>query len=119
MRWTMCAYHCLIKGLVIIAGKNGNGKTTLLNSLGLIDEPYSGEILFHGQNILNLRGKERDAFRACKISHIFQTVNLINSLTAKENLLLINDNKVQVNAALASVGIEACTNKFPTQMSQG
>lgn len=107
------------KGLVLVVGKNGSGKTTLLNMLGLIDTPDSGSILVDGQNILDLKGDDRDAFRASRISYIFQTINLLNSLTAKENVLLVNDDEKAVLDAFLQVEISSCADKFPAQMSQG
>lgn len=107
------------RGLVLIVGKNGSGKSTLLNMIGLIDTPDSGEILLGGGDISKLKGKDRDLIRGEKISYVFQSINLINSFTAKENLLLVNKDEKAVESALSSVDILGCANKFPTQMSQG
>ena len=81
------------KGMVLLIGKNGSGKTTFLNMLGLIDEPDSGSIFINGQDILNFNSRERDIFRANNVSYIFQNVNLIDSFTAKENLLVVKDDE--------------------------
>lgn len=107
------------KGMVLLIGKNGSGKTTFLNMLGLIDEPDSGSIFINGQDILNFNSRERDIFRANNVSYIFQNVNLIDSFTAKENLLVVKDDEKEANDALVEMELESCGKKFPSQMSQG
>jgi len=69
-----------------IAGPSGCGKTTLLNILGGLDNPSSGEITIGGTNISNLKSSERINFRLNNIGFVFQAYNLIPVLTAKENV---------------------------------
>ena len=71
-----------------ILGKSGSGKTTLLSLLAGLDEPVDGEILYEG-NIL--KGKELDNYRAKHVSIIFQSYNLIDYLTAVENIEFITN----------------------------
>ncbi len=71
---------------VTIMGRSGCGKTTLLNILGCMDEFDEGEYLFYGTSIKILKGKELASFRNKKIGFIFQAFNLINEMTALENV---------------------------------
>lgn len=71
---------------VSIMGRSGCGKTTLLNILGCMDEFDEGEYLFCGTSIKILKGKELAQFRNKKIGFIFQAFNLINEMTALENV---------------------------------
>lgn len=71
---------------VSIMGRSGCGKTTLLNILGCMDEFDEGEYLFYGTSIKILKGKELAQFRNKKIGFIFQAFNLINEMTALENV---------------------------------
>lgn len=73
---------------VSITGPSGSGKTTLLNLIGLIDQPTSGKIFFNGQDVSNLSGKERRKIRLQNIGFVFQTFNLLPTLTALENVEL-------------------------------
>ena len=74
---------------VAIIGPSGSGKTTLLNLIGLIDYPTSGNIFFQNQDMSRLSGKERRNIRFQHIGFIFQTFNLIPTLTALENVELL------------------------------
>jgi putative ABC transport system ATP-binding protein len=74
--------------LIIISGKSGCGKTTLLNLVGGLDQPTSGEILVKGRSIGRLSEKERTLFRRTQVGTIFQSFNLIPMLTVEENISL-------------------------------
>lgn len=69
-----------------IIGHSGSGKTTLLNLVGALDRPTSGEIFFEGKNLASLSPFHLAALRRQKIGFIFQTFNLIPSLTVRENV---------------------------------
>lgn len=71
---------------ISIMGRSGCGKTTLLNILGCMDEFDAGEYFFNGINIKELKSKELSHFRNKKIGFIFQAFNLINEMTALENV---------------------------------
>ena len=73
---------------VSIVGPSGSGKTTLMNLIGLVDYPTSGKVYFNGQDTSKLSEAERRRLRLSKIGLVFQTFNLIPSLTALENVEL-------------------------------
>ncbi|MDD2766511.1 MAG: ABC transporter ATP-binding protein [Candidatus Moranbacteria bacterium] len=72
---------------VAITGSSGSGKSTILNLIGLLDDPTSGEILFNGKNVHQLNEKEKNTFRLQSIGFIFQFFNLIDNYTALENIV--------------------------------
>lgn len=69
-----------------LMGPSGSGKTTLLNLLGLIDRPSSGQVLFEGKDTTLMKPSELDKIRLTRIGFIFQTFNLLPTLTAQENV---------------------------------
>ena len=73
---------------VAIMGASGSGKTTLLNSISTIDKVTSGHIYVEGEDITKLKGNELNAFRRDKLGFIFQDFNLLDTLTAYENIAL-------------------------------
>jgi len=76
------------KEFVAVTGPSGSGKSTMLNCMGLLDRPSSGEVLIDGANVNKMPGKKVAALRGKKIGFIFQTYNLISRLTAMENVIL-------------------------------
>lgn len=74
--------------MIAIIGPSGSGKTTLLNLLGCLDKPTSGEVLIEGQSTTQMTEKELTELRRKKIGFVFQTFNLIPTLTALENVML-------------------------------
>ena len=107
------------KGLVLITGKNGSGKSTLLNMIGLIDSPDEGSIRFNGDDITGLKGKAADTYRRKEVSYIFQTTNLVATLSAQENLTVAGMTEQEAANALRVVGLEEHADKLPPQLSQG
>lgn len=110
-----------------IMGASGSGKTTLLNCVSTIDRPTTGSIVVDGKEVTALRGKELARFRRERLGFIFQDCNLLDTLTAFENIALaltivktpageIGD-RVRETARL--LGIEDCLDKYPYQMSGG
>lgn len=73
---------------VVLLGRSGSGKSTLLNIISGIDRPSQGEVLFRGTCLSALGENERTLFRRHHIGFVFQTFNLIPTLTVKENILL-------------------------------
>ncbi len=71
---------------IVVLGASGSGKSTLLNMLGCMDKPTSGSIIFDGKDIANLSSKEQTVFRQKKLGFVFQSYNLIPTLTAIENV---------------------------------
>lgn len=110
-----------------IMGASGSGKTTLLNCISTIDTVTSGKILVEGKDITALRGKQLSAFRRKKLGFIFQDFNLLDTLTAYENISLALsisgikakeiDKRVQEIAR--ALNITEVLGKYPYQMSGG
>lgn len=72
--------------LTILKGRSGSGKTTLINLLGALDRPTKGEVIFDGQDITKLSDAKRDDLRRYQMAFIFQSVALMGSMTAFENV---------------------------------
>ena len=107
---------------VIILGQSGAGKSTVLNILGGMDRPTSGEVIVDGEYISKMNDRQLSDFRASKIGFIFQFYNLIPTLTAYENIALtksIVKNAADAGKMLEAVGLADHKNKFPSQLSGG
>ncbi|QUG41912.1 ABC transporter ATP-binding protein [Psychrobacillus sp. INOP01] len=110
-----------------IMGASGSGKTTLLNSIATMLKPTAGQILLEGKNISSFRGSQLAKYRGSKIGYLFQEFELIDNLTAKENIILplsihgVNpkEQEKQLQKLVKQFGIESVLNKFPSQMSGG
>lgn len=108
--------------LVVILGQSGAGKSTVLNMLGGMDCPTSGQIMIAGRDISKMNDNQLSDYRASDIGFIFQFYNLITSMTAYENVALTKDivkDALDPDEMLREVGLENKKNKFPTQMSGG
>ena len=106
----------------VIVGSSGAGKTTVLNILGGMDSCTTGEVIVDGRDISNLTEKELVLFRRHEIGFVFQFYNLIQNLTATENVELatqICKDTVDAREALRSVGLEERADNFPSQLSGG
>lgn len=113
---------------ISIQGKSGSGKTSLLNILGLLDEPTDGEIYIGGEKIRYRDEKAKTAIRNEKIGFVFQFHYLLNEFTALENVMmpaLINKNmnkngiKKKAKELLALVGLAKRTKHKPMELSGG
>ena len=110
-----------------IMGPSGSGKTTLLNLLGCLDKPTQGDLIIDGRNITKTKEAELPKIRAEKIGFIFQTFNLIPTLTALENIelpmeLLKTTKETRRSRALdllKSVGLEDKAKRRPRKLSSG
>ena len=110
-----------------VMGPSGSGKTTLLNCVSTIDRPSAGSIVIDGRELTRLKGKELAKFRRERLGFIFQDCNLLDTLTAYENIALSLsiirapaqkiDRRVREMADF--LGIADCLNKYPYQMSGG
>lgn len=110
-----------------IMGPSGSGKTTLLNCISTIDNVTTGSIAIDGDDITRLKGRKLETFRRDKLGFIFQDFNLLDTMTAFENIALAltiggkKGKKVEslVKKAAESLGIEEVLSKYPYQMSGG
>lgn len=110
-----------------IMGPSGSGKTTLLNCISTIDNVTTGSIAIDGDDITRLKGRKLEIFRRDKLGFIFQDFNLLDTMTAFENIALaltIGGKKGKeveslVKKAAESLGIEEVLSKYPYQMSGG
>ncbi len=105
-----------------ILGPSGSGKTTLLNMLSGLDQVNSGEILFEGDNIADISEKKKTLYRRNNIGFIFQSYNLISTLTVRENVELgqkLSKNPLSIEEVIDQVGLNEHINKFPHQLSGG
>lgn len=107
---------------VVIVGPSGAGKTTILNLLGGMDKVTSGKILVDGKDVAKYGEKELTQYRRDDIGFVFQFYNLVQNLTALENVELatqISKNPLDVKMVLNRVGLEKRMNNFPAQLSGG
>ena len=107
---------------VVIVGASGAGKTTVLNMLGGMDTCDKGEIIVDGQDIAKFSKKEVTRFRRYDIGFVFQFYNLVQNLTAKENVELatqICKDAIDPEKVLDQVGLSERLNNFPAQLSGG
>jgi putative ABC transport system ATP-binding protein len=110
-----------------IQGPTGHGKTTLLQMLGGLDRPTSGTVEFDGQDLGAMRESEVTRVRATSIGFIFQTFNLIPTLSAQENVEVAlaplgvgsAERRARAAAALESVGLEERARHLPGELSGG
>ena len=107
---------------VVITGESGAGKTTVLNLLGGMDRCDEGEIIVDGRNIASLSPRELTAYRRYDIGFVFQFYNLVQNLTALENVELASQickKSLDPRETLKRVGLENRMNNFPSQLSGG
>lgn len=108
--------------LVVIVGPSGAGKTTALNILGGMDLPTSGEVIIDGKHVENYSGKELTYYRREDIGFVFQFYNLIQNLTAIENVELatqICKEPLDPKKVIEDVGLKERKLNFPSQLSGG
>ena len=110
-----------------IMGASGSGKTTLLNCISTIDTVTSGNIYIDNKNITEMKSKEISKFRREKLGFIFQDFNLLDTLTAYENIALaltitkVNPKEIdkRIKEVANLLNIQDILNKYPYQMSVG
>lgn len=111
--------------LVALMGKSGSGKTTLLNIIGGLIEPTDGNVIVKGINVFTQTKAKRAEFRREKIGWVFQDFNLIDNLTALENVMVPillsgrEDAAETAMKALSEVGLEERAEHFPEHLSGG
>lgn len=110
-----------------IMGASGSGKTTLLNCISTIDFPTAGNIFINGKNITKMRSGEISKFRRENLGFIFQDFNLLDTLTAYENIALAltimkvpaREIEARINKTAELLNITEVLKKYPYQMSGG
>ena len=108
--------------LVVILGPSGAGKTTALNILGGMDKATSGTVTIDNKDITKFSNKELIKYRRTDIGFVFQFYNLVQNLTAKENVELATEickKHLSPVKTLKAVGLENRLNNFPSQLSGG
>jgi putative ABC transport system ATP-binding protein len=114
--------------LVVLEGPSGSGKTTLLTLAGALATPTAGSVQLDGVELSELRGKEAAAVRRDRIGFVFQSVNLIPFLTARENLLAVRSlggsrvdrgARDRADQLLADLGIGEKADRLPEELSGG
>ncbi len=108
--------------LAVILGSSGAGKSTVLNILGGMDTNDEGEVIIDKEKISNFSNKELITYRRYAVGFVFQFYNLVNNLTALENVELaseIVENALDAKEVLKSVGLEHRIHNFPSQLSGG
>ena len=112
---------------VAIMGPSGCGKSTLLNILGLLDNPTAGSYRLDDKEVGNLKESERTEWRKGRIGFVFQSFNLIEDMTVRDNIMLpLNNLKLdkaekrrRVDEALRRMGISHRAGHYPSQLSGG
>ena len=107
---------------VVIAGASGAGKSTILNILGGMDTCTSGEIMVDGEEVSKMDARQLTTYRRYDIGFVFQFYNLVQNLTARENVELavqICKNPLDVDQTIEAVGLRERRNNFPSQLSGG
>ena len=112
---------------IILLGKSGCGKSTLLNLISGIDAPSQGDIVVNGQSLTGMSEDERTLFRRRYIGFVFQSFNLIPTLTVKDNLLLPleltgqldNDNRAKLVELLGELSLVHRMDYYPDSLSSG
>ena len=107
---------------VVIVGPSGAGKTTLLNMLGGMDSATSGTIMLDGARVSSFNRKQLTQYRRHDIGFVFQFYNLVQNLTARENVELASQicrDPLDADEVLAAVGLADPVRNFPGQLSGG
>ena len=108
--------------LVVVVGPSGAGKTTALNILGGMDSVTSGDVIVDGKNVAKLKNRELTKYRREDIGFVFQFYNLVQNLTAIENVELatqICKDSLDPDDVMEKVGLRDRKNNFPSQLSGG
>ena len=107
---------------IVVLGPSGAGKSTLLNMLGGLDSPTEGTIIVNGRDISTLTPNELAEYRASSVGFVFQSYNLIPTLTVIENVALVKEiapNPLSSHEMLNAVGLDDHFHQFPSELSGG
>jgi putative ABC transport system ATP-binding protein len=110
---------------IALMGPSGSGKSTLLNLIAGLDKPDNGSIFFSNNDICKMNSKEIARFRRDYLGFVFQEYNLIDTLTASENIALaltmkkynVNEIEEKINKIMRILSIDKLSNKLPYQLS--
>lgn len=113
--------------MVAIMGPSGSGKSTLLNMLGLLDEPTTGQIFIRDMNVTNIKASKLPEVRSKELGFVFQSFNLIPTLTAAENVMLplkyskvpVSERRKMAEEALEMVDLGDRKGHTPNELSGG
>jgi putative ABC transport system ATP-binding protein len=113
--------------LLAVMGPSGSGKTTLLSLVGGLDRPSAGRVIVDGQDVGSMKPKQLAILRRRTVGYVFQDLNLLAGLTARENVAIpleldgrpVGDARATADAALASVGLAELAGRFPDDLSGG
>ncbi len=113
--------------LLAVMGPSGSGKTTLLSLVGGLDKPSEGRVTVAGQDVGVLKSKNLAILRRRTVGYVFQDLNLLAGLTARENVSIpmeldgrpMGEARAAAEAALESVGMAALADRFPDDLSGG
>lgn len=105
-----------------IVGPSGSGKTTILNLVGGLDTPTTGEVVYRDLDLTRARPAELTRYRRDEVGFVFQFYNLVPTLTARENVMVSTEiarDPMDVDDVLGLVGLASRSDHFPSQMSGG
>ena len=108
--------------LIVMVGPSGSGKTTMLNIMGGLDTPSTGELWFRDLNLARATSRELTRYRRDTVGFVFQFYNLVPNLTARENVMVsteISSDPLDVEEVLRLVGLGERMDHFPSQLSGG
>ena len=113
--------------LVAIMGPSGSGKSTLLNMLGLLDQPTAGQIFINAKNVASIKKRDLPDIRSNQLGFVFQSFNLVPTLTALENVMLplkyagihLRKRRAMAKQALEQVGLGDRLHHNPGELSGG
>lgn len=113
--------------LVCLRGRSGSGKTTLINILGALDKPDEGKVFFNGEDITEMNMSECDKLRRYQMAFVFQSVALISTMTAYENVEFalrlagtpLGQRNARAKECLTRVGLEKRMHHRPGELSGG
>ena len=113
--------------LLAVMGPSGSGKTSLLSLVGGLDKPTEGRVIVAGQDVGALQPKDLAILRRRTVGYVFQDLNLLAGLTARENVAIpleldgrpIGEARAAADAALESVGLANLADRFPDDLSGG
>ena len=108
--------------ICVILGPSGSGKSTLLNLLGGLDSADEGTVTVDGCELTSYNKKQLGEYRRSKVGIVFQTYNLINELTVKENVKVaadISENTLDIDELLDELGLAKHKTHFPSELSGG